>query len=180
MWLKCSLSSKNCFLPYSRLFSSNSRWLEPLFDLPWRFELSGVDCNSKRPHYFGESGSFIQLSYYLFRRCWSFPAPDYFRFLSHLSFNVAFVQIWHAECIASPSVGTHVLFFQLPKWRLGGVGVCYFSVVFFAPEKHWHELVTSMSVIFQGQQMISSSSQGKVEFFWLLVKIQAWTKMFVS
>lgn len=84
------------------------------------------------------------------------------------------------NCIASLSVGTHVLFFQLPKWRLGGVGVCYFSVVFFAPEKHWHELVTSMSVIFQGQQMISSWSQGKVEFSWLLVKIQAWTKMFVS
>ena len=29
MWLKCSLSRKNCFLPYSRLFSSNSRYLKP-------------------------------------------------------------------------------------------------------------------------------------------------------
>ena len=47
--LKCSLCSKNCFFPYSRLFSSSSRWLElpitrTFFDFPWRFELSGVDC----------------------------------------------------------------------------------------------------------------------------------------
>ena len=83
------------------------------------------------------------------------------------------------QCIASFCDSTHVLFFQLPKWRLGEVGVWYFSVVFVAPEKHWQEVVTSMSEIFQGQRMISSSSQGKVEFSWLLVKIQAWTKMFV-
>ena len=40
MWLKCSLCSKNCFLPYSRLFSSTLNF----FEFPWRFELSGVDC----------------------------------------------------------------------------------------------------------------------------------------
>ena len=49
MWLKWSPSSKNCFLPYSRLFSSSSRWLElpitrTFFNFPWRFQLSGVDC----------------------------------------------------------------------------------------------------------------------------------------
>ena len=48
-WLKCSLCSKSCFFPYSRLFSSSSRWLElpitrTFFDFSWRFELSGVDC----------------------------------------------------------------------------------------------------------------------------------------
>ena len=42
MWLKCSLCSKNCFLPSSRLFFSKS-----FFDFPWRFELSGVDCSPK-------------------------------------------------------------------------------------------------------------------------------------
>ena len=40
MWLKCSLCSKNCFLPYSRLFSSTLNF----FEFPWRFELSVVDC----------------------------------------------------------------------------------------------------------------------------------------
>ena len=53
MWLKCSLCSKNCFLPYSRLFSSKSRYLElpitrTFFDFPWRFELSGVDYISAK------------------------------------------------------------------------------------------------------------------------------------
>ena len=41
MWLKCSLCSKNCVLPYSRLFSSNSQLLE----LPiTRTSLEGLSC----------------------------------------------------------------------------------------------------------------------------------------
>ena len=41
MWLKCSQWNKNWFFPYFPLFSSSSR---TLFDFPWRFKLSGVDC----------------------------------------------------------------------------------------------------------------------------------------
>ena len=40
MWLRCSLCSKNCFLPYPRLFSSNSRQLElPITRAFFRFPL---------------------------------------------------------------------------------------------------------------------------------------------
>ena len=45
MWLKCSLCSKNCFLPFLLL----AIFFEPpitrtFFVFPWRFKLSGVGC----------------------------------------------------------------------------------------------------------------------------------------
>ena len=42
---QCAVKTVFLRIPYSRLFSSNSRLLEPFFDFPWRFELSGVDCS---------------------------------------------------------------------------------------------------------------------------------------
>ena len=80
MWLKCSLCCKNCFFfsPCSRQLSSNCRELEPFFDFPGRFELSGVDCTK----HCTERHTSIQVltiphSKYKFIiwRAWSFTPP---------------------------------------------------------------------------------------------------------
>ena len=84
MWLKCSLCCKNCFFfvfffsPCSRQFPSNCRELEPFFDFPGRFELSGVDCTK----HCTERHTSIQVltiphSKYKFIiwRAWSFTPP---------------------------------------------------------------------------------------------------------
>ena len=45
MWLKCSLCCKNCSFPYSRaIIFAELPMTRTVFDFPWRFELSGVDC----------------------------------------------------------------------------------------------------------------------------------------
>ena len=61
------------------------------------FKLSGVNCNSKRPHYFGESGSFILPVSPMFKAFLEFSRfrllPLFIPFSCIL--NLAFVQIWH-------------------------------------------------------------------------------------
>ena len=76
MWLKCSLCSKNSFLPYSRLFSSNSRLPETLCDFPGRFESSGVDCSYKmlltvpRKKPTRHEKSTVHMQFWLLPTCW--------------------------------------------------------------------------------------------------------------
>ena len=76
MWLKCSLCSKNSFLLYSRLFSSNSRLPETLCDFPGRFESSGVDCSYKmlltvpRKKPTRREKSTVHMQFWLLPTCW--------------------------------------------------------------------------------------------------------------
>ena len=76
MWLKCSLCSKNSFLPYSRLFSSKSRLPETLCDFPGRFESSGVDCSYKmlltvpRKKPTRHEKSTVHMQFWLLPTCW--------------------------------------------------------------------------------------------------------------